>query len=89
MIIGLVTCDPDTVAPSTCGYVVAIDPDMDLALGRTDESRVLRCALVHVSDIAMGRISRLGIGSAMLDSNSHNRRLTVQKLKRLKKELGA
>ena len=59
MIVGLIARNPDAVTPGSSSHIVTVNADMNLIVDNAQETGVLRCSLVYVVDIAIGRVRSL------------------------------
>ena len=59
MVVGFIARDPDAVTPRSSSHIVTINADMNLIVDNAKETGILRCSLVYVMDIAIGRVRSL------------------------------
>ena len=59
MVVGFITRNPNAFTPRSSSHIVTVDANMNLIVDNTKETGILRCSLVYVVDIAIGRVRSL------------------------------
>ena len=59
MVVGLIARNPDAITPRSGSHIVTVNADMNLIVDNAKETSILRCYLVYVMDIAIGRVRSL------------------------------
>ena len=87
MVVGFIARNPNAVTPRSSSHIVTVNADVNLIVGNAQETGVLRCSLVYVIDIAIGRVRSLQRSSASDQISEKGDQFTVKKVKKLKKAL--
>ena len=59
MVVGLIARNPDAITPRSGSHIVTVNADMNLIVENAKKTSILRCCLVYVMDIAIGRVRSL------------------------------
>ena len=59
MVVGFIARNPNAITPRSSRHIVAVNADMNLIVDNAEETGILRCCLVYVLDIAIGRVRSL------------------------------
>ena len=59
MVVGFITRNPNAITPRSSSHIITVDANMNLIVDNAQETSILRCSLVYVVDIAIGRVRSL------------------------------